>query len=158
MNARLRWAAGGTAVVLIVAGAVMWQQAPRPVQQSVPETRLVASAVAPARASTAAAQTPHTEEPEPTREERRRARYDKDKDGQVSREEYLASRRKAYAKLDRDGDGRLSFEEYAISTSDRFAQADSDRNGRLSPAEFATTARKPAPRKCDCPQKPDEDA
>ena len=44
-----------------------------------------------------------------TREQKRFGRYDKDRDGAITRDEYLASRRKAYAKLDTNGDGRLSF-------------------------------------------------
>lgn len=74
-----------------------------------------------------------------TREEKRFGRYDKDKDGKVSREEFLTSRRKAYAKLDRNGDGRLSFDEWSIKTTDRFAKADADRSAALTAAEFATT-------------------
>src|SRR5688500_15890592 len=58
---------------------------------------------------------------EKTREERRCSRYDKDKDGSVARDEYLASRRKAYAKLDANSDGRLSFDEWAVKTTGKFA-------------------------------------
>lgn len=85
-----------------------------------------------------------------TREQRRFGRYDKDRDGGVTREEYLAQRRKAYAKLDVDGDGRLSFDEWAVKATTKFAGADRDRSGTMSATEFATTAvkRKPAPR---CP-------
>lgn len=75
-----------------------------------------------------------------TREEKRFGRYDKDRDGQITRDEYLMSRRKAYAKLDRDGDGRLSFDEWAAKTTDKFARADRDRSGGMDAAEFATTA------------------
>ncbi|MDB5662205.1 MAG: signal transduction protein [Sphingomonas bacterium] len=76
---------------------------------------------------------------EKTREEKRFARYDRDKNGAVAREEYLLSRRKAFAKLDTNGDGRLSPDEYAIKTVEKFAKADADRSGALAPAEFATT-------------------
>ncbi|MES2496816.1 MAG: EF-hand domain-containing protein [Pseudomonadota bacterium] len=87
---------------------------------------------------------------EKTREEKRFGRYDKDKDGKVAREEFLASRRKAYARLDTNGDGRLTFEEWSVKTTDRFAKADADKSATLTPAEFETTriARKttrPAP-------------
>lgn len=54
---------------------------------------------------------------ERTREEKRFARYDKDKNGAVGHDEYLLSRRKAFAKLDLNGDGRLGFDEYAVKTS-----------------------------------------
>lgn len=87
---------------------------------------------------------------EKTREEKRFARYDKDKDGKIAREEFLAARRKAYARLDVNGDGRLTFEEWSIKTTDRFSAADTDKSATLTPAEFVTTriARKttrPAP-------------
>lgn len=87
-----------------------------------------------------------------TREEKRFGRYDKDKDGQITREEYLASRRKAYARLDTNHDGALSFDEWAVKATTKFATADTDKSGAMSPHEFATTAvvRKPKP-KCACP-------
>jgi hypothetical protein len=87
-----------------------------------------------------------------TREERRFSRYDKDRNGGVAREEYLATRRKAFAKLDSNGDGQLGFDEWAVRTSGKFAAADRDRSGVLTPAEFATTrvVRKPSLRS-DCP-------
>jgi len=87
-----------------------------------------------------------------TREQKRFDRYDKDRDGRITRGEYLASRRKAYAKLDTNGDGRLSFDEWAAKTTTKFATADKGRDGTLDAAEFATTAvkRKPA-RRVDCP-------
>lgn len=89
---------------------------------------------------------------ERTREEKRFSRYDKDKNGVIAREEYLAARRKAFAKLDTNGDGRLSFEEYAVKTVAKFTKADADRSGVLTPTEFATTrvVRKAKPRR-DCP-------
>jgi hypothetical protein len=74
-----------------------------------------------------------------TREEKRFGRYDKDKNGAITRDEYLAARRKAFAKLDTNGDGRLQFEEYAVTTSSKFAKADADRSGILNAAEFLTT-------------------
>lgn len=87
-----------------------------------------------------------------TREQKRFDRYDKDRDGRITRDEYLASRRKAYAKLDTNGDGRLSFDEWAAKTTAKFATADKGRDGALDSAEFATTAvkRKPA-RRANCP-------
>ena len=60
--------------------------------------------------------------------------------GELTRDEYLASRRKAYAKLDANGDGRLSFDEWAAKTTTKFATADKGRDGALDAAEFATTA------------------
>lgn len=87
-----------------------------------------------------------------TREQKRFDRYDKDRDGRITRDEYLAQRRKAYAKLDANGDGRLSFDEWAVATTTKFAKADTKRDGVLSTDEFATTAvkRKPS-RRLNCP-------
>lgn len=93
-----------------------------------------------------------------TREEKRFGRYDKDRDGAITRDEYLLSRRKAYAKLDRDGDGRLSFDEWSARTTAKFAAADRDKSGAMNAAEFATTAvkRRPARRAPCPPQQQDE--
>ncbi|VXC95345.1 EF-hand domain-containing protein [Sphingomonas sp. AX6] len=98
--------------------------------------------------------------PAKTREERRFDRYDKDRNDAITREEYLASRRKAFAKLDTNGNGRLDFEEWATRTTTKFASADADRSGAMSRAEFATTAvkrRAPVKTRCICPT-PGEDA
>jgi hypothetical protein len=90
---------------------------------------------------------------EKTREEKRFARYDKDKNGQVAQAEYLANRHKGFDKLDANHDGRLSFEEYAIKGVQKFAAADKDKSGQLNATEFATTRaiRKAKPAKRDCP-------
>ena len=86
------------------------------------------------------------------REARRFQRYDKDRDSRISRDEYLASRRKAYAKLDTNGDGRLSFDEWVVRTATKFSGADRDRSGTLSASEFATTAvKRKARARCVCP-------
>ncbi|WP_375287782.1 EF-hand domain-containing protein [Sphingomonas sp.] len=93
-----------------------------------------------------------------TREEKRFSRYDKDRDGAVAREEYLASRRKAFAKLDANADGRLTFDEWAAKTTAKFAGADKDKSGTLTPTEFATTAVKRTVRpRCVCPPVQPED-
>lgn len=89
---------------------------------------------------------------ERSREEKRFDRYDKDKNGAVSREEYLVSRRKAYAKLDINGDGVVSFDEYAEKATAKFAKADADKSAALNRGEFSTTRviRKDKP-KVNCP-------
>jgi len=87
---------------------------------------------------------------EMTREERRFARFDRNGDRIITREELLASRTKAFKALDKDGNNLLTFEEWAVATSDRFARADGDRNGRLSPEEFATTRPKRPVQRCKC--------
>ena len=96
---------------------------------------------------------PPPEASEKTREEKRFARYDKDRNGAVVQGEYLAGRRKGFDKLDLNHDGRLSFEEYAVKGVQKFAAADKDKNSQLNAAEFATTrvVRKAKPAKRDCP-------
>ena len=86
-----------------------------------------------------------------TREQKRFARYDRDRDGVITRLEMMGSRTKVFKALDKDGDNLLSFEEWAVATSDRFAGADANKDGKLTPAEFATTAPKRTPKpKCTC--------
>ena len=94
---------------------------------------------------------------ERTREEKRFDRYDHDRDGIVSREEWLAARRKAFARLDTNGDGALSFDEWAAKTITRFTAADGDKSATLTRAEFAVTKivhRMPTRRPADCPPQP----
>ena len=85
-----------------------------------------------------------------TREERRFDRYDRNRDGIITRNEMMASRTSAFRKLDKDHNNLLSFEEWAVTTSDRFARADADKDGKLTRAEFATTAPKRKPKAPDC--------
>lgn len=144
-----RWLAGGAAVVLMGGALVAFTSVdgdpalpPAPADAGF---RVAGSLPAP----------PEADRPPQDREAKRLARYDKDKDGSVSRAEYLKSREKAFAKLDVNGDGRLNFEEYAVKTIDKFETADGDDSGRLTAAEFATTAVKRKP-KVACP--PERDA
>ncbi|HZG08408.1 MAG TPA: EF-hand domain-containing protein [Allosphingosinicella sp.] len=88
---------------------------------------------------------------EKSKEEKRFARADKDKDGRITLEELYQPRRKAFAKLDGNGDGRLSFEEWAASTGEKLRKADADRSGWLSPREYeATKPKTKAKPKCRC--------
>ncbi len=151
-----RYLAGGSAgLAALVAGALLWTSrdaAPAALLPPQPE-RSAADAATPMPDRV-------PEASERTREERRFGRYDKDRDGRITRDEYLVARRKAYAKLDADGDGRLSFDEWATRATTRFATADRDRSGAMSATEFATTAvkRKPArPVKCPPPATPGEE-
>ncbi len=143
-----RFLAGvASALLLVAAGALIWQgQAEAPVAPApgAPDTQLALTDISPPLEAT-----------EMTREQKRFARYDKDKNGAISREEYLLSRRKAYAKLDSNGDGKLSFEEYAIKTGTKFAAADRDRTGALTAAEFLTTrvVRKTSKQRCPPPSR-----
>jgi EF hand len=123
-----------SALLLAMAGFFMWQaQAdktsliPPPPTAAAPVPMGLADLAPPPQAS------------ERTREEKRFARFDKDKNGAVGRDEYLISRQKAFAKLDSNGDGRVSFDEYASKATAKFGAADRDRNGALNATEFAAT-------------------
>lgn len=76
---------------------------------------------------------------EATREARRFNRFDRNRDGAIAADEFLQTRRKAYAKLDTNGDDRLTFEEYAVKAFDKFRSSDRDRSGQLNASEFAAT-------------------
>ena len=136
-----RFVAGVLSALLLVGAGLFWWR-------SGIEAAVVS---APATAGTQAGEQAPPLPPaagEKTREEARFARYDKDKDGKVSRPEFLAARQRAFAKLDVDGDGKLSFEEYGVKTLERFTKADANHSGILDPDEFTTprivrTATKP---------------
>lgn len=96
--------------------------------------------------------------PEPSREQKRFSRYDRNRDSSISEAEFLANRRKAFDKLDTNGDGKLDFSEYARKTELRFQAADANHDNRLTAGEFATTARPATKRKCDCAQEEASDA
>ena len=74
-----------------------------------------------------------------TREQKRFSRADHDKNGIISRDEFLAARHRNFAKLDVNNDGVLTFDEYAAKAEEKFAKADTDHSGGLSPTEFAAT-------------------
>ncbi len=142
------WAGGAGAVAAAAAGWLMLHGNPA---RSVPLLPTQSQAAAAAPDSQAdAAQVP--EATPATREEKRFNRYDKDRDGRITRDEYLAARRKAFAKLDTNGDGRLSFDEWAIKATTKFAGADKDGSGTMNAAEVATTAvKRKAPSRAKCP-------
>ncbi|KQM13036.1 EF-hand domain-containing protein [Novosphingobium sp. Leaf2] len=148
-----RFLLGGLAVfVLLGVGLFWWQSraevesaAPPPVATVPSPTTLpsadVADAVGPAP----------PEATELNREQRRFGRYDRDRDGRISRNEMLSTRADGFRKLDKDGNNLLTFEEWAVATVDKFSEADADRDGFLTPAEFRKTAPPPKPKsKCRC--------
>ena len=139
-------ASAGALLLLIVAGIYAWRSSAQ-ADALVPPAPEPPAFVAPLRPVGNAIP---PEASEKSREEKRFARADKDKDGRITAAELLEPRRKAYAKLDTNGDGRLSFDEWAVKTSEKFASADADRSGWLTPAEYETTKPKPVKRKCAC--------
>ncbi len=145
----------GAFVGLLLAGVgLFWLQGRAAVEQGAPPPE---PAAAPAPRSLPSADVAGLRGPEPpeeselTREQRRFFRYDRDRDGRITRVEMLSSRTDGFRDLDTDGNNLLTFEEWAVATAERFDGADADRNRELTPAEFATTAPKPrsTPR-CDC--------
>lgn len=151
-----RFLMGGVASALLLTGGLfMWKgysqiaddrsvPAPPPALPAIP----VAGPNAPKRG---AAPPTLPAAKEQSREERRFNRYDRDRNGRISRIEMMATRSAAFRKLDKNGDNLLSFEEWAAATADRFDKADADKSGDLTRAEFATTAPKPPKKpKCSC--------
>ncbi len=82
---------------------------------------------------------PPPEATEITKEQQRFGRYDRDRDGRITRNEMLSTRTEAFRKLDKDRNNLLTFEEWAAATVDRFEGADRDRDALLTAAEFAAT-------------------
>ena len=156
-----RWLALAVLTMALAGGLFAWSRTPA--------RRAAAFAAAPAAAGQPVGDVPATapgealvapiSEVTPAMKEARRFnRYDKDKDGAITRDEYFVARRKAFAKLDLDGDGKLSFDEYSAKAAKKFATADADRDGRLAAAEFATTAVKRRARAAvNCPPAPPTD-
>lgn len=143
-----RFLAGALAAMLLMgAGLVLWNlQAASEQSVTDPPPPAPLAAIAEPLPDTVPAASPKT------REERRFDRNDKDRNGAITREEYLANRRKAFARLDANGDGRLAFEEWAVKTTAKFASADADKSGAMSRTEFATTAvKRRASVRRDCP-------
>ncbi|WP_414902937.1 histidine kinase [Sphingomonas flavalba] len=140
-----RFLAGvGSTLLLVAAGFFWWQGAAQRDTVDRPDAPPAALATEPL------AMPPQADER--SREQKRFDRYDKDRNQAISREEYLASRRKAFARLDLNHDGRLDFDEWAKKTTDKFARADADHSNALTRAEFLTTrvVRK-TPVRRDCP-------
>lgn len=153
-----RMVLGAVVALVMVAVGLFWLQGRAEIEEGAP----------PPEPTTAAAPAPDVlpsadvsgmrgpalpEVTELTREQQRFFRYDRNRDGKITRNEMLSSRTTAFRKLDTDGNNLIDFEEFAVATSDRFAGADANGDGELSPAEFATTAPKPrassTPR-CNC--------
>ena len=144
----LRFFAGAAAAFLLLTGAFL-------IWQSRAEHSTGLPAAPPPRSATGAslfAASAPLEAPEASpksREEKRFSRYDKNKDGKIQADEYLAARRNNFNKLDADHNGALSFQEYAAKGIEKFVEA-GGRKGWLSPAEFVATAPPPPKHKSAC--------
>ena len=156
-----RIALGAVSALLLASAGVFWWQGRAETEHGVPPPDLSASAapdmpiVLPsAGAHGRGAALPGGAKAKQSAEDKRFARYDRNKDGQISRPEMLSTRVKAFQKLDTNHDNLLSFEEWAVKTSDRFADMDANHDGVVTRAEFdAYTAAHAKPKKkpgCSC--------
>jgi len=111
------------AALLMTAGGLFWWQG-RANNEPVPQL-LVGSPPPPAvdvlpegdpDASGDAPPMPGEASPQ-SREQKRFGRYDRNRDGVITRVEMMGSRVKAFKALDRDNDNLLSFEEWAVVSS-----------------------------------------
>jgi hypothetical protein len=149
---------GAVAALLFVAAGLFWWQgraeidpgAPPPAPEDFADVKGAPEPLPSADIAGRVGPAP-PEATEITREQRRFWRYDRDRDGRVTRNEMLSTRTPAFRKLDRDGNNLLTFEEWAGATVAKFDSADRDRDRELTPAEFATTKpKKPVSPKCRC--------
>lgn len=152
---------GAFAALLMVSVGLFWWQGRAEVERGAPppDPNALASPTGTAPEPLPSADVAGMQGPQPpeatelTREQRRFYRYDRNRDGMITRNEMMASRSDGFRKLDTDGNNLLTFEEWAVTTSDRFASMDANHDGKLSPAEFAASAprhdKKPAT-KCSC--------
>jgi len=144
-----RFLAGAAACFLLLTGAFLFWQSRAAENSALPRAPAARAA---GGSFFDSGQLEAPEASEKTREEKRFSRYDKNKDGKVEAEEYLAARHKNFDKLDLDHNGALSFQEYAAKGIDKFNAA-GGRKGWLSETEFATTAPPKAKRNtCACRQ------
>jgi len=143
----LRFFAGAAACFLLLTGAFLIWQSRAERGPGLPGAPTARAAGASLFGGQEALQAP--EASAKTREEKRFGRYDKNKDGKVEADEYLAARRRNFDKLDVDHNGALSFQEYAAKGIEKFNSA-GGRKGWLSAAEFVATAPPPAKHKTAC--------
>jgi hypothetical protein len=143
-------AAGASALLLIAAIFFIWRSGAE-AQDSVPAAPPPAARSGAYEAGAGPRLGPPPAMSEQSREAKRFARADRNRDGRITLEEQLQSRRKAFAKADRDGNGSLSFEEWTTPSAEKFAKADKDRSGWLDAAEYEASRPKPkAKPKCGC--------
>lgn len=146
---------GALAALLMVSAGLFWMQGRAEVEEGAPPPLPALSEADPedlpsADAGDFVGPAP-PEATELSKEQRRFGRYDRDRDGRITRNEMLSTRTDGFRKLDKDGNNLLSFEEWAFATSDKFRDADGNRDLWLSAEEFRKTAPPPKPKpKCSC--------
>ena len=136
----VRYIAGGASALLLIAAGFFIMRSGAEAENPIPTAPPQAGEYRPLTGPGAAA--PPAASPK-SREDRRFARADRDRDGRITLAEQLQPRRKAFARADRDSNGSLSFEEWTAASAARFAKADKDRSGWLDAAEYEATRPKP---------------
>ena len=157
-----RMVLGALAALMLAAAGFFWYQGRAELQRGAPLPDLSATGqpevpitLPSAGAHGQGAALPSAMQSAQSKQDRRFARYDKNKDGRVTRTEVLATRVKAFQKLDTNHDNLLSFEEWAVKTSNRFTEMDANGDGIVTRAEFdaftaAQDKKKKARAKCAC--------
>lgn len=151
-----RMVVGALAALLLAAAGVFWWQGRAAVERGAPPPEMAPSEEVdpddlPSGDIDGLIGPAPPEASEATREQRRFARFDRNGDRLISRNELLSSRTRDFRKLDTDHNNLLTFEEWAVATGNRFRAADRDGNLFLTPAEFATTKPKQEKKqKCRC--------
>jgi hypothetical protein len=146
---------GAFIALLLVGVGLFWLQGRAEVERGAPPPEPAAAkpdplAIPSANVAGLRGPTP-PEATELTDEQQRFFRYDRNRDGRITRNEMLSSRTAGFRKLDKDGNNLLTFEEWAVATVDRFSGADANHDNQLDQREFATTAPKPVAKgRCNC--------
>jgi hypothetical protein len=155
---------GAVVALLLASAGLFWWQGRAELAQGVPPPDIAANPQAndaPIELPSAnphgrGSRLPHAPKSEASKAQQRFNRYDRNRDGKISRDEMLSTRVKAFQKLDTNHDNMLSFEEWAVKTSDRFKAIDQNHDGVITPAELqaydaANAARKLQRRlSCSC--------
>lgn len=146
---------GALGALVLVGIGLFWMQGRAEVEQGAPppatQTPLADPTALPSADVSGLRGPPPPEATQLTKEQQRFGRYDRDRDGRITRNEMLSTRTSAFRKLDRDGNNLLDFEEWAVATVDRFESADGNGNDELDTAEFATTRpRRASKPRCKC--------
>jgi hypothetical protein len=140
-----RIALGAVSALLLAGAGFFWWQGRAEVERGAPPPDLSGShAEAPLELPTADSHgrgpglpdLKTKKRPKQSPEERRFNRFDRNRDGKITRVEMLSTRVKAFQKLDTNHDNLLTFEEWAVKTSERFKAVDRDGDGIVSRDEL----------------------
>jgi EF hand len=133
---------GAVAALLLVSAGFFWWQGRAALEKGAPLPEIAAPAGdAPLELPSGAAGAHGAALPKAVKrlmspEEKRFNRFDRNRDGTITRTEMLSTRVKAFQKLDLNHDNLLSFEEWAVKTSQRFEAIDTNHDGIISRAEL----------------------